>query len=332
MINDIMISYVIVNWNNGDLLSRCIDSLLKQKNISKEIILIDNNSTDESHEIIQGFPSSVNVILNDKNLGYSGGANQGIDISNGKYISIINPDILLDENYGSIIVEYLENNEKVGAVTGKLIKYDFPNSYSLNVLDSTGIQVNNALNMIDRGQNDTDLAKYDDLNKVFGVSGAAPIYRKKALKDICIDNEYFDVDFLAYKEDIDLSWRLRNNGWEIIFLPHAIAHHGRAIGADKSNLKNFIKNRKKQSQFIRKISLRNHYCLILKNLRFRDLKEVNIKFVLQEVKRILYSILFEPKTLLGLYDFIKLAPKMLNKRKKIKIKSKGRLSTVFFIR
>jgi GT2 family glycosyltransferase len=325
------LSFVVINWNSGELLPLCIPKLLHQKGLSVEVILIDNNSVDNTKEIIENLPKNVKVILNDKNLGYSGAANQGIKCSRGKYVSIINPDVLLTETYGLEIIKVLEENIEIAAATGKLIKYDFKNKKSLNIIDTTGIEFTRDFKVFDRGQNCSSLEEYDHSTRIFGVSGAAPIYRKAALEDVKVDDEYFDEDFLAYKEDIDLSWRFRKFGWEVIFIPTAIAYHGRAIGRAKNDdIFSFYRHRKSQSQFIRRISLRNHYCLLVKNLSKSDTNFSIHLLIKQELKRLFYCLFFEIKTLYGLIEFLYLLPKMINKRKKIKNASQNRKSTVFF--
>lgn len=324
------LSFVIINWNSGSLLPLCIPTLLEQKGINVEVILIDNNSKDNTKEIIENVPTEVNVIFNKENLGYSGAANQGIELSKGRYVSIINPDVLLSDTYGLDIIKVMEKETNVAAATGKLVKYDFNNKKSLKVIDTTGIELTNNFKIYDRGQNCPDLDKYDNSTRVFGVSGAAPIYRKSALEDVRIDNEYFDEDFLAYKEDIDLSWRFRKYGWEIIFVPQAFAYHGRAVGRNgNGGLMNYVKHRKSQSQFVRKLSLRNHYCLLVKNLSKNDF-DYDVKLLIkQEIKRLLYCIIFELKTLSGLFEFFSMYPKMLQKRRVINKAIQERTNTSF---
>ncbi|WP_339060911.1 glycosyltransferase family 2 protein [Tepidibacillus marianensis] len=329
---NIDLTFVVINWNSGHLLKTCIPSLLRQKDIVSEVILIDNNSSDNTREIVKNLPSDVNVILNEENFGYSAAANQGIELSNGKYVSIINPDVILTDSYGNKIIQKLENEKNVAAATGKLIKYDFKNNRSLNVLDSTGIEVQRNLRMFDRGQNSNNLTQFDDFTTVFGVSGAAPIYRRNALEDVKINDEYFDVDFFAYKEDIDLSWRFNLFGWKAIFVPSAIGYHGRAIsGAGNRNKIEFIKNRKNQSSFIKTLSLKNHYSMLVKNLTIRDIKHNLLPIVIREIQHLLYSILFEFKTLKGISDFISDYKKMRTKRRLIMEKAKFRNPNVFLL-
>jgi len=332
MINkNIDLTFVVINWNSGHLLEKCIPSLLEQKSVVTEVILIDNNSSDNTREIVKTLPSNINVILNEENMGYSAAANQGIELSKSKYVSIINPDVILTNTYCNKIIQELDKKNNVAAATGKLIKYDFKKNCSLNILDSTGIEVQKNLRMFDRGQNSPELDLYDHITNVFGVSGAAPIYRKSALEDVKIENEYFDVDFFAYKEDIDLSWRFRLYGWDCLFVPEAIGYHGRAIsGTGNRNIIQFIKNRRKQSDFIKLLSIRNHYSMLVKNLMISDIKANLFSILFREFQHLVYSTFFEFKTLKGITVFLSQKKRMKEKRKMIIEKAKLRKSKVFF--
>ncbi|TYR78852.1 glycosyltransferase family 2 protein [Priestia megaterium] len=329
---NIDLTFIVINWNNGDLLESCIPTLLNQKNLSIEVILIDNNSSDNSQSVIEKLPKDLRIVYNQTNCGYSGAANQGIKMSKGKYVSIINPDIILSDTYAFNIVEKFKQNSKLAAATGKLLKYDFYKNEPIEVIDTTGINVNCKFEMYDRGQNKTQIDLYDKEINVFGVSGAAPVYLKEALEDIRLDEEYFDEDFLAYKEDIDLSWRLRLYGWEINYVPSALGFHGRAVGSAKvkNSLSELIKHRKSQSKFVRKLSLRNHYLVLAKNMSKQDLHKSFFPLIKQETKRIVFCSLFEFSTLLGIFEAMKLFPKIKKKRKSIIMATQHRKSTVFF--
>ena len=93
-----LVSVAIVNWNGEKYLYKCIDSLLNQNYKNIEIIIIDNDSTDSSVKIIEDNFKEKVVLFKNKNTGYAGGANKGIELSNGEYVIIANPDIVFGEN------------------------------------------------------------------------------------------------------------------------------------------------------------------------------------------------------------------------------------------
>ena len=90
----------------------------------------------------------------------------------------------------------------------------------------------------DRGSKQADDGHYDELEYIFGPSGAVPLYRRLMLDDIVFDKEYFDEDFVIYREDVDLAWRGQMLGWQGVYSPRAIAYHVRRIrpGDDRSKI------------------------------------------------------------------------------------------------
>jgi len=122
-----LVSIVIVNWNSKHFLNKCIDSILNQSYSNLQIIFIDNGSTDGSFDFVNEMYKDTNNILKVQNInnGYAGGANRGIQLAKGMYVAILNPDIILEENYVKNCMQIFSKDGKVAAVTGKLLKYDF---------------------------------------------------------------------------------------------------------------------------------------------------------------------------------------------------------------
>ena len=290
-----LVSLIIINYNNKDYLSRCLNSIFEQTYEELEIIFIDNESKDGSFKYMEEEYSNKNILLikNDINNGYAGAANQGIKLSTGEFIMIINPDIVMEKDFVEKLAFYMSNNLEVGAITGKLLKYDFSNNKKLNYIDSAGIEMYKSTRCIDRGQNELDEGQYNKTEEVFGVCGAAPMYRRNALDLVKYKDEYFDEDFFAYKEDVDLSWRLNLIGQKNIYYPEAIAYHGRALGRSEKGIFKFIKHRKKQSEFLRGISYRNHLMMLEKNKNSDFIIENKFKINKRQLMLLIYSLIFE---------------------------------------
>lgn len=315
-----LISLVIINYNNKSYLKRCLDSILNQTYKNLEIIFIDNESKDESFQFMkQEYSENQNIFLirNEINNGYAGAANQGIKLSKGKYIMILNPDIIMENNFIEKMYEFIDSDESIGALSGKLLKYDFENNKKLNYIDSAGIIMFKSTRCIDRGQNEEDLGQYDEIEQVFGVCGAAPLYRRSSLEKIKVFNEYFDEDFFAYKEDVDLSWRLNLAGFKNMYYPKAVAYHGRGLGSSKGGVLNFIKHRKNQSQFLRGISYRNHMIMVKKNNLGNFLKEYRYYIYKRRLAFALYMVLFERFNFKYYKEYLKLKPKIYKKSEEI---------------
>ena len=310
-----LISLVIINYNNKDYLKRCMDSIFSQTYDNVEIIFIDNESKDDSFKYMKEeyLDKDILLIRNEKNNGYTGGANQGIKISRGKYVMILNPDIIMEKDFIEKMYNFMEEDSNIGALSGKLLKYDFEKDKKLNYIDSAGIMMYKSTRCIDRGQNEEDKGQYDKTEQVFGVCGAAPMYRRNALEKVKVMDEYFDEDFFAYKEDIDLSWRLNLAGFKNMYYPKAVAYHGRGLGGSKGGVINFIKNRKQQSEFLRGISYRNHLMMIYKNNINKFLYKHMFFVLKREILFWCYSVIYER------FNF-KYLKEVISKRKRLRQK------------
>lgn len=291
-----LVSIAIVNWNGEKYLYKCIKSLLEQNYKNIEVIIIDNDSTDNSVKIIEdNFKNDV-ILFKNKNTGYAGGANKGIELSNGDYVIIANPDIVFGDNYIENCINKFKEDSTIAAVTGKLLKYDFDTDKKLNVIDSVGIAFNHYRQGIDIGQNEVDEGKYEEDKRVFGVCGAAAVFKRDALEKIKVNGEYFDNDFFAYKEDIDICWRLNLYGFKCYYVHNAIAYHGRGMNSSKGII-NTIKNRRSQSEFLKGISFRNHYLMIMKNETSYAFEKDKSKIYIGAMKYLVFFMIFDWKCL-----------------------------------
>ncbi len=208
-------------------LKRAIPLIFAQTYSEIEITLIDNASKDGSLEFVQKNFPPVRIIRNDRNLGYVGGHNLGIAETDGEYVLLLNPDIFMLPDFIEEKVKAIGYGHDVGMAGGKLLQIgpdetDFPEK---RIIDSTGILMNRMRKNYDRGYGEQDTGQYDREEFIFGPSGAAPLYRRKMLEDIKIENEYFDSIFFMYREEVDLAWRAQLLNWKCRYTPHAVAYH-----------------------------------------------------------------------------------------------------------
>ncbi|MGB2805841.1 MAG: glycosyltransferase family 2 protein, partial [Candidatus Zixiibacteriota bacterium] len=119
------ISIIIVTWNSQDFIRNCLDSIfLLGDRVSREIIVVDNGSSDETAKIVREFYPGVNLIENKGNLGYAKANNQGIEGAQGRYVLLLNPDTQLTENSLSSMYEFMERDPRAGALGPKLLNPD----------------------------------------------------------------------------------------------------------------------------------------------------------------------------------------------------------------
>lgn len=233
------VSAVLVTWNSGPYLRRCLEGIAHQTHRELELIVVDNASSDDSAALVAAHAAQ--VIRNDTNRGFSAAVNQAIRIAKGEFVLIVNPDCHLLPEYVERLVAVFD--EGVGSATGVLVKARGYEIEPLQEIDSAGMR------MTRNGRHlDIDV-RPAALTEVFGVSGAAAMFRKSFLEDVSIDGEPFDEDFFAYREDADIAWRGRLFGWRALCEPRAVAYHVRRVtpevrGALPANLNmHSVKNR-----------------------------------------------------------------------------------------
>lgn len=270
------------------------------------------------------FPD-VQVIVNPVNSGYAGGANRAIEVSKGDFILILNPDIIFESDYVDILMKRLKQDEKIGAIIGKLKKYDFEHHRKTNIIDSAGLLMYRNRRSIDRGQGEEDRGQYDIAEEVFGITGACPLYRRAALEDVKINGEYFDNDFFMYKEDIDISWRLRLAGFSCFYEPTAIAYHCRGTGViSRATLLDVAKSRKTLSKFQKYYAYKNERLMRVKNESWQDFLRDFFPIVWKEILMGGWILLREPFLIKSLGKFFLELPKALRKRREIMKKKRIR--------
>ncbi len=185
-----------------------------------------------------------------------------------------------------------------------------------DVIDSSGLQIFKSRRVINRGEGEKDRGQYDRIEEVFGISGACVLYRTAALKEVMIRNEYFDQDFFAYKEDIDLAWRLRLHGWSCWYYPEAVCYHHRRFSSYQGRgLKKVVQMRREVSPLLKTASLRNHHLMIVKNEQLLNFFLTLPWFIIRTIGLIGYSLLFEFFQWKSLIGFFRYLPGALLKRR-----------------
>lgn len=221
---EISVSIIIVGWNHSSHLKLCLDSIAQYKMPEHEVIYIDNASEDDSINMVKSMHPTVTVIENKENLGFCYANNQGIEISNGKYVFILNPDTKLSENCLSKLHDYMEHNSKVGICGPKMLMMEHPqqiNSMGMYYLSS------GKKKHIGDGHEDNGNLKSGPVPM---LSGASMFCRKEALLDI----GFFDTKLFAYSDDAELSLRSWSKGWECHIVADAHIYHFRNAGNKRS--------------------------------------------------------------------------------------------------
>jgi GT2 family glycosyltransferase len=326
------VSIHIVAWNSMDFLPELMASIAAQTYRDFTVLVIDNASTDGVEPWMRQHHPRVSILRNVRNLGFSPAHNQAIRYAldhwagedlNDRFVLVTNPDVILSPTFLETILKEPGAFPQVGSFTGKLLRAHVEHAdddalketMRSDRIDSTGLVAHRNRTFTDRGAGELDQGQYDQARDVFGVSGALALYRASALQEARYRDEFFDQDFFAYKEDVDLAWRLRLLGWGARYVPGAVAHHHRNMyGAEKIGFIETIKNRMKKSKRRSFFSNRNHWSMYMKNelLWNAFLSWPFVKWM--EFKRVVYTAIFEPTNLRAFWEAITRTPRMLAKR------------------
>jgi len=262
--DNLLCSVIVANWNGRQYLQRCLTAISLQTYKNIEVILIDNSSTDDSVDFItRSFPD-VRLIRNNKNHGFAKANNIGIEISKGKYIATINNDTEADPGWIENLVGAIERSPDIGMCASKILLFNHR-----NLIDSAGMLIYPDGLAICRGHLEEDAYNYNREEEAFLPTACAALYRKSAV----VDAGFFDDDYFAYGEDVDLGLRISMLGYRCMYVPTARVYHyySGTIGENLS-LKIYL-------------SERNRLWTIVKNFSFVDLL---FSFYYTFIKYILY--------------------------------------------
>jgi GT2 family glycosyltransferase len=208
------ISIIVVNWNGERFLKKCLGALSAQSYGNREIILVDNGSSDNSVCFTREKFPEVKIVALGENRGFTGGNAAGLEIAQGAYIALVNNDARVERAWLENLIQPMLTDRSVGICASKLI---FEESHTVNSagdgLTTAGVGFNRGL-----GGNALD---FNLPEVVFSACGAAVLYRRRMLDEI----GFLDDDFFLYDEDTDLSFRAQLSGWKCIYVPTAVAYH-----------------------------------------------------------------------------------------------------------
>lgn len=255
----------LVTHNESHDVERLLPSLLAQTFRGFSVEATDNVSEDGSRSTLAAFqklsPVPFRIHASRTNLGFTGGHNRNIQAgldAGAAWVLVLNADVVLAPEFLDRLLSDAEapGRERVGAVTGKILRADGPDLVPTGTIDTVGIWMTRSGRHFDLGGGDPDDGRYDVPAEVFGVSGCVALYRAAALSDVRISTGFFDDDFFLYREDVDLAWRLRGRGWTARCVPSAVAWHRR---------RNLPERRRSMSRIANLHSVKNRFLLRVNN-------------------------------------------------------------------
>lgn len=211
-----LISVIILTWNGRQYLDDCLGSLAGQTLRDFEVVLVDNGSTDGSAAYVRETYPWVRIVALPENVGFAGGNNQGLEVAQGEFVVTLNNDTKADSRFLDELLQPVMGDPGVGMVAAKMLNFFNPGR-----IDSVGVKA--AINGLgyNIGVGELDQGQYDAPAEVFGPCAGAALYRRTMLDQV----GFFDPEFFAYYEDLDLAWRGRLAGWRCVTAPRAVVLH-----------------------------------------------------------------------------------------------------------
>lgn len=239
------LSIIIGNYNTQDLLKNTLSSIYKNiKNISYEIIAIDDGSIDGSVEMVKKNFPKIKIKKNTKNLGYSKTYNIGSKLSQSRYILHLNSDVYFTKNSPmDILLRFMDENPKIGIAGCKIIKYDgtldLPCRHALPTIKNVFFQTFGLYKLFPKVKSLNYYMTYlpdNQITKVGGIIGAFMLIKKEVIKQI----GYLDERFFIYCEDTDYCYRAIKAGWDVYYFPKIKVKHMHGGTTRQSKIKSLI--------------------------------------------------------------------------------------------
>lgn len=233
---DILI--IIVNYNGKELLEKSLPSIVKYTNA--DICVVDNNSTDDSLSFLKNNYPSIKLIESEENLGYGNAHNLALETHpNYNYYVFMNNDITVTPNWLEEMIKVFNTKEGVGAVGPKILLSEKKDEKYL--INSAGMDINKHLMAYDRYEGEYDDEKYNTVEKVDGICGAVMLLSKEVIEKV----KGFNPKMFLYYEDVDLSLRIRDLGYDIYYCGNSVVYHNhmastKDMGSFKRNRMNMV--------------------------------------------------------------------------------------------
>jgi len=299
------VAVLILNYNGEEHLQRFLPSIIKHSP-DCEIIVGDNNSTDNSLSLLESTFPTIKVIKLDTNYGYAGGYNQLINQLDHDYIALVNSDIEATAGWIEPLISMLDNENSLAAVQPKILSYT--NRDKFEYAGAAGGFIDKYGYPYCRGRVfdtiEEDQGQYDNTTNIFWASGACFIIKRSVF------NKFggFDADFFAHMEEIDLCWRLNNGGYQVKSCGKSTVYH---LGGGTLHYGNPRKTY---------LNFRNGWVMLLKNIPANGIiKTLFIRWWLDLISIFFFILKFQVKdsvAILKAHGYIWLNRRKIKKKRK----------------
>ena len=259
----IKLSVIVLSYNTKTILRQCLESLCQSEGREEyQIIVVDNASTDSSAEMVKNdFGGDVELIVNPKNLGFARGNNVARNKCQGRYVLFLNSDVILEKDTIQKTLGYMDKNPKVGALSCQLVLQNGQlDKDTRRSFPTPGVAFSHFLKLdqVFSGSKIFDRYWYgfrsaNETHEVDAIQGAYFLTKKSVLEAV----DWFDEEYFLDGEDIDLCWKIKAKGGQIVYYPQARALHlkGASKGKGKAAKKSFSERKKFISQGVRSMEI-----------------------------------------------------------------------------
>ena len=225
------LSIIIVNWNTREFLLACVRSIFENEHRKNwEVIVVDNGSQDGSAEEIRKTFPRLQIIENEKNVGFSKAVNQGLQKASGRYVLLLNPDTQVKNEAIERLVSFMDANSGVGVAGAQLLNSDGSKQNSIANFPSltTELLNKNLLRWLLPKKFPGKGRVYPEPIDVDSVIGACMMVRRKAIEQVGL----LDEDYFLFLEETDWCYRMKKAGWKIYHVPQAEVYHFQGKSAE----------------------------------------------------------------------------------------------------
>jgi len=275
------VGVVIVTHNSQSTIDETLHSLTLQTLPPKEIYLVDSGSSETRYLKVHDHEGALEMCMM-PNIGFSAGNNLGYSTLTNeiKYVLFLNPDVILPATFVEEAVNFMneEGHIKVGALSGILLGWDVEKERPTGLIDSSGIFPKWYGHWSDRGRGESAKRNpYQKTEAVPALCGALMFCRKAALDSVKIGkDQIFDETFFCYKEDIDLSLRLRDKGWYLYYVPSLTAYHVRGWNPDRHSAPRKLRLMSAENELKLHLKRKNPIKIAYSALKWLGVKLLNI--------------------------------------------------------
>lgn len=254
------VAVVILNWNGRGWLEKFLPSVVKHSSDKAEIIVADNASSDDSVAFVRKNFPEIRIIQHPANLGFAKGYNEALKQVEAEYYILLNSDVEVTPNWIEPVIELMDNDSNIAVCQPKIRSYNDKAYFEYagaagGFIDKLGYPFCRGRIF---GHLEEDKGQYEDVKEIFWATGACMFVKAEQYHKA----GGLDEDFFAHMEEIDLCWRLKNEGYKIMYCPHSTVYHIGGGSLPKNNPRKTYLN------------FRNNLTLIYKNSPSKKLASI----------------------------------------------------------